>query len=285
MKKLDALSWEAGVSFNCYGLRIGVRANDSSVMERMMRHLPPGWKPSSSSVVRALYSFIVGGESQRRGVRSFNLLYAGSTRVDRTMDLEVIFDKLESDMQFYVAENARTRLFVHAGVVGWGGKAIVIPGSSFSGKTTLVRKLVEAGATYYSDEYAIFDKHGRVHPYPRTLLVREKQGELPRKQPPEEFGKPVGTKPLPVGLVVVTKYHEDAKWRPQPLSKGRSVMAMFEHTVTARMRPQFALATLSPVAANALTVKSKRGEAEDLIEPILRQLEEIPHQAEELSSS
>jgi hypothetical protein len=34
---------------------------------------------------------------------------------------------------------------------------------SYSGKTTLVSELIRAGATYYSDEYAVIDERGRVH--------------------------------------------------------------------------------------------------------------------------
>ena len=82
-------------------------------------------------------------------------------------------ESLESDMQRFVAEMAHRRVFVHAGVVGWQGKAIIIPGRTFTGKTTMVAELVRAGATYYSDEYAVFDLQGRVHPYARPLGMRE----------------------------------------------------------------------------------------------------------------
>jgi hypothetical protein len=30
-----------------------------------------------------------------------------------------------------------------------------------------VAELVRAGATYYSDEFAVLDSRGRVHPFPR----------------------------------------------------------------------------------------------------------------------
>ena len=79
------------------------------------------------------------------------------------MNLDLILDTLESDLQLHVAEQARRRLFVHAGVVGWKGRAIVIPGRSFTGKTTLVAELVRAGASYYSDEYALIDSRGKIH--------------------------------------------------------------------------------------------------------------------------
>ena len=65
----------------------------------------------------------------------------------------------------HLAERARNRIFIHAGVVGWQGRAIVIPGRSFSGKSTLVAALLQAGATYYSDEFAVLDGRGYVHPF------------------------------------------------------------------------------------------------------------------------
>jgi len=74
----------------------------------------------------------------------------------------------------YIALWARRRVFVHAGVVAWQGRAVLIPGRTLSGKSWLVRALVRAGAEYYSDEFAVLDARGRVHPYP--LPPREADG-------------------------------------------------------------------------------------------------------------
>ena len=69
---------------------------------------------------------------------------------------------------------------MHAGAVAWRDRGIVIPGRSHSGKTTLVRALVEA-ARYYSDEFAVLDPQGRLHPYPLPLrsarAVRNRRSE------------------------------------------------------------------------------------------------------------
>ena len=175
--------------------------------------LPPGWKLAGSPVVDRLYSVIVAGPATRPGLRLFNLLYAGPTRLARTLEFDDLFEALETDLQMYVAEMARRLLFVHAGVVGWGGRALVFPGRSFSGKSTLVAALVQAGATYYSDEYAVFDARGRVHPYARPLSIRGQGGERPKKYTPEALGGGSGVKPLPVSLVVFTKYRSGARWR------------------------------------------------------------------------
>src|SRR5438552_15631793 len=184
MQKIDRLGWADGICFTSYGLRIGIRVNEPEVLVRLPDHLPPGWKPANSPVVDRLYSLRAATAGRSTAVRNYNLLYAGAARLARTKALEELFEPLESDLQMFVAEWARRRVFVHAGVVGWRGQAIVIPGPSLSGKTTLVVALVRAGATYYSDEYAVFDAQGRVHPYPRLLSIRGEHGEPPTRCSP-----------------------------------------------------------------------------------------------------
>ncbi|HBY94397.1 MAG TPA: hypothetical protein DEP84_10620, partial [Chloroflexi bacterium] len=203
MQKLDRLGWAAGMAVTSYGVRIGLRANDPEALPALLDRLPPGWVPESSPVVERLYSLVVGGPDSRPNVRRFNLLYGDHIRLGRTTDLDPLFDTFESDVQLSVAESAPDRLFVHAGVIGWGGRAIVTPGRSLSGKTTLVAEFVRAGATYYSDEYAVLDRRGYVHPYPRPLAIREAATAKPKKWPVEALGGTAGVVPLPVGLVVV----------------------------------------------------------------------------------
>src|SRR5438045_8281052 len=109
-----------------------------------------------------------------------------------------MFAPLESHLRLCVAELAKHRVFVHAGVVGWKGKAIVIPGRSYSGKSTLVSELVKAGATYYSDDYAVFDARGRVYPFPKPLEMRDEGAFRQTKIGVEDFGGRNATKPIPV---------------------------------------------------------------------------------------
>jgi hypothetical protein len=96
------------------------------------------------------------------------------------------------------------RVFVHAGVVGWKGKAIVIPGRSHSGQSTMVAELVRAGASYYSDEYAVFDYRGRVHPFPKDLELRDCGAFRQTRFGVETFGGQTARKPIPVGLMMET---------------------------------------------------------------------------------
>ncbi|HWN98586.1 MAG TPA: hypothetical protein VNS63_04885 [Blastocatellia bacterium] len=273
MQKLDRLVWADGISIRAYGMRIGLRATKKGALEEFLPSLPPGWKTMRSQVVDRLYSVIVGGESAHRNIRLFNLVYANANRIARTPELHQAIDAFETDLQMYVAEMSPHRLFVHAGVVAWRGKAVVIPGKSFSGKSTLTSELVKAGAIYYSDEYAVLDARGRVHHYARPLSIRESGHlERPKKYQVEALGGRAGNKPLPVGLVVVSKYREGATWRPRRLSAGEGALELIANTVSARREPQRVLSTLNQVVAGAPVLKGFRGDARQVVDYIFETL-------------
>jgi hypothetical protein len=273
MEKIDRLGWAAGISFTIHGVRVGVRVNNAEALKLAAAYFPPGWKLSSSPVVERLYSLIVGGggnDEGARGVRRFNLLYRDLSRITRTRNLEEALESFEADLQLHVATEARRRVFVHAGVVGWKGAAILVPGRSYTGKTTLVAELVKAGATYYSDEYAVLDARGRVHPFARPLQIREDETGKQKRYSVETFGGRAGKKPLPVKLVVMSRYKAGAKWRPRQLSAGQGVLEMLAQTASARTQPEKAFAALKAVVSHASILKSVRGEAQEMVDFLLR---------------
>ena len=273
MKKVDRLGWAVGFSLKSYGVRIGIRSNDPAVLDRVCRHLPSEWENGTSAVVDRVYSILIGGGGSRSNVRRLNLLYGDHIRLARSFDLDSLFETFESDVRLFVAELATHRVFVHAGVVGWKGQAIVIPGRSYSGKSTLVAELVRAGATYYSDEYAVLDSRGRVHPFLKPLELREEGEFTQTKITAAELGGHSGTKPLPVGVVLMTQFKSGARWRPRKLTAGRGVLEMLFNTVSARRSPERALATLQRVAEQADVLKGVRGNATEVVEALLRRVE------------
>jgi len=267
MDKIDRLGWAAGMSFVSYGVRVGIRVNKPEILDRLVDRLTPGWKRSRALTVERLYSLIIGGEGPRPNVRRFNILYGNVEKLLRTMDLDELLDVFESDVKLHVAAGARRRVFIHAGVVGWKDQAILIPGRSFSGKTTLVAELVQAGATYYSDEYAVLDDDGLVHPYSRPLSVRETGKHV--KHPPEMFGGRLGTRPLPVGLVIATSYRPGARWRPKTLSAAEGALELILNAVSIQRQPEKVLETLRRAIPNATILKGVRGEAKHVVDFIL----------------
>jgi len=272
MQKIDRLGWPAGFAFKSYGVLVGVRVNDPAALPLCTERLPPGSKPIDSGIVDQLYSVVIADAGSSPRIKRYNIAYWGAQRLARSLDPEIVLDAVESNLQITVAEWSPLRVFVHAGVVEWKGKAIVIPGSSFSGKTTLVKHLVQAGAKYCSDEYAVLDRRGLVHPYPRPLGLRTQDSTRTKKIRIEDLGGMIAPRPLRVNLIVSTTFKAGAMWRPRRLSAGKGVLELLSHTVNARRRPGLALTTLHKAAAHATILKGVRGEAERIADAILEKV-------------
>ena len=90
------------------------------------------------------------------------------------------------------------------------------------------------------------------------------------------MGARVGHRPLPVGLVVVSRYRAGARWRPRVLSPGEGALALLANTVAARRAPARAMTALHAVVARAHVVRGVRGEAQETALALLRRLLESP---------
>ena len=244
-----------------YGVRVKIQASNerllSDVEQVARRALVGRIKILKGS--EADHTFGIFAEPDER----LNLVLDGEYVSHDTLPHRLLkfFDSL---LRITVAEYAKDLVFIHAGVVGWQGKAIVIPANSFCGKTTLVAELVKNGAVYYSDEYAILDAGGLVHAFPRDLSMRYFDGTTTeRSVTVEELGGVVGSTPLPVGLVLLTEYAENAEWKPERLTRGQGMMEMIPHTIPRKNDPEFSLKVLNTAVSDAIIVKSFRGEASE----------------------
>lgn len=253
------------IRIEAFGLRILVRVEPRSFVSRVRPRLPSGSRRSASRHPDATYGVRLRpgpaeapvGELSRGG----RILLAGA-------DPEALLDALESDLERLVAERARRVVFVHAGVVGWRNRAILLPGRSGSGKTTLVAALVKAGCTYLSDEFAVLDADGRVHPFPRRPGIRDDTG-VSGRVPAETLGGRIGRRPLRPGMMLALTYSSGSGVLLRSLSPGQAAMALLENTVAARSRPRAALAVLARAVGGLPAWSGDRGEADDFAEALL----------------
>jgi hypothetical protein len=267
--------WAGGLAFRSYGVRIGVRVNDLQVLDQIVDRLPPGWAYSASDVVDHLYSVIVGKPSRpTSNVRYFHLLYLNSSRILRTTDLSEVFGSLKMHIPGMIALGSQRKLFVRAGAVAWNGRAVLLPGRSPLGTTTLVQAFVRSGATYYSDQYAVLDRHGNLHPYPVSKVIPPPTtSSSPTAKILTEAAGRARRAPLKVGLIVFTQYEARAHWKPRVLTHGQTLLRLLANTPSSWMRPFDALEVLHPVVTGAITLQSKRPEAESVIESLFKHLE------------
>jgi hypothetical protein len=277
----DASAQSHSLTFKAYGVPFAISANDSISMSSLLKRLPPGAKRTAANSAtdepKWLYTLQVDTPTTQSGATETAdctaAAFNGRELLARAANLGEVLEIFESELQLQVADMCRDKVFVHAGVVAWNGKAIVIPGPSCAGKTTLTTSLVRAGATYYSDEYALLDDNGRVHPYPRAPRIRTAKGKTRLDLQSAMFEPGRQLDPLPIGYIVVAHYSPGARWQPRALSPGQAVLALLQNTVAIRRRPDSCLTTLCRAAQPAITLQSARGEADETALMILNEIE------------
>ena len=268
MEKLYRLVGAAGMCFQAFGVAVGVRVNEPGILEMLSNRFPPGFRPQDVGKVKRLYSFYINRRERERGVRRFHSVYSDHQLLLRSENEIDLYEEFERDVDSFIAQKSTTRVFVHAGVVGWKGRAIVIPGRSRSGKSTLVAEFLRAGATYYSDEFAVFDRKGYVHPFSRPLGFRVEGCHKQTRKTAQEFGSKTGKKPIPVGLVILTKYKKSSSWRPRTTSVGRTVLKLLANTFSARTNPERALRILVQANDGTHCLTGIRGEANEVVSTV-----------------
>lgn len=251
--------------FSSYGSRVGILTNITDLGDKLCAYLLPQTQRVEDSPADEQFTLLAHGE----GVARLYSLHHDAELLMEAASLTIALEVLASEWHSAIALHASPFLFVHAGVVGWQGKAIVIPGRSMSGKTSLVTALIKAGAEYYSDEYAVFDESGYVYPYPKLLSVRRLSGMGAQKYDASEFGGRNGIHPIPVGLIVDTRYDEQACWEPQVLSAGQVVLKLLDNTICARTRTRQAIKIFSCVAERALAIGGDRSSGEQVVSSLL----------------
>jgi len=263
------VTWRAEARARLYGVGIGVRVAEAEHLPALVRHLPHGAVLDATTRLDRLYGAL---RREHDGEPAF-YLYAGARRIARRVDLERLARAFAASARHFVAARAQQRIFIHAGVVGWRDRAVVIPGRTMTGKTSLVAELVRAGAVYYSDEYAVLDEHGMVHPFAKPLSIRAVAGQPQQLVEVEALGGRAGTVPLRIGAVLSTRYVPGAEWRPDLLSPGAATLALFDNAVAARRRFREVSDTVSAALDGGVRAwQGIRGEARPLARWVLAQM-------------
>jgi len=247
-------------AIECFGVRLQIAVSHAALLETIESVLPPGSSRCSSGDVDGAFSL---ERVVLRGADSYRVSHDDEELV-ATDRVSAALDVLDSAMRASIALRAPDHVFVHAGAVEHRGRAIVIPGETFSGKSTLVAALVRRGAAYMSDEFAVLDGEGRVLPYPRPLSMRSTEApHTATDVSHDELGGRLGG-PARLGLIVSTRYRPGAAWNPQTVSTGTGALMLMANTVPARERPEQCLAAIARATATASVVDSDRGEADDV---------------------
>jgi hypothetical protein len=253
---------------NSYGVRLDVEVHDETLQPSVELILPPAWQRSQEFPEDGHFTL----EGPADG--AYSVLVDGAP-IATGLTAEVAIHVLDAQLRLRIAALASDHVFVHAGVVALGERALLLPGPSLSGKSTLVAALVAEGAAYYSDEFAVLDGTGAVHPYPRRLSLRaEGEGSGTYTEVDALGGRPGEGLARP-GVIAVTSYMPGEQWSPQRHRPAFGALSLLTNTVPANERPQDSMRAVSRAAADAVVLAGARGEARETAKSLMVELETV----------
>ena len=103
----------------------------------------------------------------------FIKIYNGEQYVGHTSELWRAVRVLEWQLDIFLSEAVNNCYLVHAGVVANQGQAIMLPGESGSGKSSLTLALLKRGYSYFSDELAVVNPlTAQVTAFPKPFSLK-----------------------------------------------------------------------------------------------------------------
>jgi hypothetical protein len=245
-----------------FGCAIRAAADDADAFELLHRYIFPTFPRSETAPPQPDLDLRLDKTGQE-----FHLSSAGEIVARSDVAITLIPHLIHVLDEAIVPRLASLRA-IHAGTVAWNGRALLLPGSSHSGKSSLVAELLRRGAAYFSDEYALLDVDGQVHPYPRPLLLRNgRPDQLPVLA--GDLNATVGDASAQLGWILLLRYQPDGSWRIAPIPQSMALMALLQNTPHTLADSPEMVQTFERAVAGAECFAGERAEANEAADRIL----------------
>jgi len=267
----------APLTLELLGVPVALVSNDEALRERLgICYAPCAAAPGRAALL---------GQAER-GPHGYRVTVEGrAARYEA--DAGAALRALNHELLQALMARCRAHFFVHAAVLEWRGRAVVLPGLSRAGKSTLALALVLAGARYLSDELLAYTSAGRAEPVPRALKIRDEcvgyfpelaarfvgAGEgrfLPFAALPED----VLSGPVPVGAVCVPRWSPEGTDRPVALTPGEALLALTASSLNFGAHRAQSLEWLAELVGGATTLALPWREPRAAARALLAELEQ-----------
>jgi hypothetical protein len=255
---------------SAFGAVMEIACRDRDARAACTKALPAYWQRTDEAAPDLRFAIEACGPAPG-GAARFRLLEAGTLRGDDLTGAQVA-QLLARRMDYQLGAYARGFAFIHAGVVLHEGRALLLPGTSHAGKSTLTAALVRAGATYVSDDVAVIGRDGRVSLLSRALTLRaDMAGDFHLPDTPRPAVLHAGS--ASVGAVLVLTYRAGAPPLDlQPLSAGEAMLRLVANAMNARHQPETVLQCCAAALALAWCGEGLRGDADAAAGQILSRM-------------
>jgi hypothetical protein len=225
----------AAITLRLAGVPVEIRADaseDRAILERCYRDARDS-HATDETPLRA--SLLDERRHDAEQADSWRIAIEGRPPADESNAIDAV-RRFNHELVHGVMLRAPHLFFVHAGVVALDGRAIVLPGLSRAGKSTLVLALLERGAAFLSDELLVFDVERAVAvPFPRAIKIRDESYDyFPRlvdrmvgggegRFLPASLVAPLSTA-VPIRTIVAPRWSPAGDDALTPISRGEGLL-------------------------------------------------------------
>jgi len=252
--------------------------------------------PEVSSIVQQLFkNFLTGNHDQKALLESYSINKRGSSvTIEMVCDDEVIHTQenghcvevvniLMNRVKMDLISPVNNALVLHAGLVSYKGKSILLPGNSGNGKSLTTLGLLSLGCEYHTDEVVLqgVDNH-KTTPFARPLMIKPHgvkaareligndidsfmlQGETINSLPIGALHDFFGTRiedsyslhsPPPIQSIVFPCYDANSRGKVTSLSPAETMIELFKNNVAARNLSDLGAGPLKKLARQVKAVK------------------------------
>lgn len=172
------------------------------------------------------------------------MVYLDAAPPFEPLPIHMAVPMLEWSINYCAATRANHYVMIHAAVLERQGHALVLPGITGAGKSTLCAALAYRGWRFFSDEFALIQPvDGQITPWPRPISLKNlsievirrwapdaymsrpvrntSKGTVAHMRPPAESVRRVGDRAAPAWIVFAT-FERDAPATLTPLPRARA---------------------------------------------------------------
>ena len=235
--KVGGVWWE--LEFVDGKMVVGIQTNELGLLTRFLSTsiLDCNWNGTSNHEHR----YSIEAPSRIGGARY--VLRTGDRRVDTASNPEGVVLRLQAHLHSQIARTSINGIFVHAKVLLWKKMTLVLPGLA---SMPLVCELSQRGAIIVASEYAVFDRDGLVHPFPRRPEI------------------------LPAAMILFSACAPANSRQLRPMTPGEALLGLLGNSVSAHMSPHEALQWLCRAVIRTPSFESSRGEERHAADAVRR---------------
>ncbi len=227
-----------------------------AVLQRSMQLLYGAFELMDDDAVPDFVIRVAGTGGWRRLLRRQAMAYIDTPPPYAPLPERLAPIMFEQALNWCVATRTFTHLILHSAVVAKAGRAVILPGQSGQGKSTLCAALVARGWRHLSDEFALLDPDTlAITAHPRPISLKNRSIAVVSAWAPELAmspayeGTPKGTiayvrpspdaveaAPMPAmpAAVVYPRFDPDAEPGLDPMGKAAAFIALTACSVNYR---------------------------------------------------